>query len=96
MDQVCIDAFAEIEDLQFIHIDPVRAAGTILWDGGARDADAVDDVREWYGALPRNGREARSVKSVLSGCALYHAGAVSARIRGQFTLAERRRAGAIN
>jgi len=88
MDQARIDAFAEVtEDRQFIHIDPVRAAGTMFGGTVAHGMLTLSMMSGMaYSALPVMAdmsasvnygfEKVRFVTPVLSG----------KRIRGKFTL----------
>jgi len=90
MDQVRIDAFAEVtEDRQFIHIDPVRAAGTIFGGTVAHGMLTLSMMSGMaYGALPRMAGQSASVNYGFERVRFITPVRSGARIRGQFTLAE--------
>lgn len=95
MDQVRIDAFAEVtEDRQFIHIDPVRAAGTIFGGTVAHGMLTLSMMSGMaYGALPRMAGQSASVNYGFERVRFITPVRSGARIRGQFTLAEATRRG---
>ena len=90
MDQVRIDAFAEVtEDRQFIHIDPVRAAGTIFGGTVAHGMLTLSMMSGMaYGALPRMAGQSASVNYGFERVRFITPVRSGARIRGQFTLVE--------
>ena len=90
MDQVRIDAFAEVtEDRQFIHIDPVRAAGPICGGTVAHGMLTVSRMSGMaYGALPTMAGQSASVNYGFERVRFITPVRSGARIRGQFTLAE--------